>query len=73
MRERLTKRVGDKVYINTDTIPRNYCDGDFGFQWCRYAKSCPSVRERTCPVLRVLDKLAEYEDKDEKGGGNNDD
>ena len=62
MSVRLTKRVGTKVYFNTDTIPRDDCCGEFGFTWCKYAKRCPSVANRKCPVLRVLDKLADYED-----------
>ena len=71
MSARLTKRVGSKVYINVDTIPRKTCPGEFGFSWCQYAKGCPSVRNRKCPVLRVLDKLAEYEDAEEKDGADN--
>ena len=66
MKDRLTKRVGKKVYINTDTILREDCVGEFAFQYCQYAKGCPSVRNRKCPVLRVLDRLAEYEDEAEK-------
>ena len=61
------------MFINTETIPRAVCPGDIGFQWCQYAKGCPSVRNRKCPVLMVLDKLADYEDADErKDGADND-
>lgn len=69
MSGRLTKRVGVNVFFNTDTIPRDNCTGEYGFQWCKYAKSCPSVRNRKCPILRVLDKLADYEDADERKDG----
>ena len=64
-KQRLTKRSGGKVYINTDAIHRTDCCGEFGFRFCQYAVSCPNVVNRKCPVLRVLDKLADYEDREE--------
>ena len=71
MSERLTRRKGTNVYINEDTIPRDDCYGDFGFRWCQYAGSCPSIPNRKCPILMVLDKLAKYEDAAEKDGADN--
>ena len=65
MKERLTKRAGNKVYINADAIQRKDCIGEFGFHYCQYSTECPSVISRKCPILRVLDRLAEYEDKEE--------
>ena len=68
MGKRLTKRKGRFVYINEDAIPRDDCYGEFGFSWCQHARTCPSVSTRKCPILRVLDKLAEYEDEEERKG-----
>lgn len=65
MRDRLTKRVGKKVYINDDVIHRSDCEGEFAFHFCKYTENCSSFTNRKCPVLRVLDKLADYEDKEE--------
>lgn len=64
--ERLTKRSGNFVFINTDVLPRTNCKGEYGFKFCQYSNSCPSIVNRKCPVLKIIDKLAEYEDKAEK-------
>ena len=66
-RDRLTKRQGTYVYINKDTIPRKDCEGKMGFHFCQYERKCRSIVQRKCPVLRVLDKLAYYEDLEEQG------
>ena len=66
-RDRLTKRHCDKVYINKETIPREDCEGRFGFHFCQYGYKCRSLVERKCPVLRIFDKLAYYEDLEEQG------
>lgn len=71
MIERLTRRKGKSVFIETETIKRENCPAEFGFNFCQYAKNCPSIKNRKCPVLQVLDRLAEYEDEaelKEKGG-----
>ncbi len=71
MRDRLTKRKGGNVYLNSDVLPRSDCKGEFGFMFCQKANECENVKNRKCPVLKVLDRLAEYEDKAEqalKGG-----
>ena len=64
---RLTKRKENKVYINEEAIPRNNCRGRIGFTFCRYSTSCESNANRECPVLKMLDKLAYYEDLEEQG------
>lgn len=68
MKERLTKRKGSFVFINTDVIPRSNCKGAYGFKPCQFMATCSSVANRKCPILMILDRLAEYEDKEEKGG-----
>lgn len=70
MKDRLTKRKGNHVYINTETIPRDNCYGEYGFHFCQYSHTCPNIADRKCPMLMVLDRLAEYEDEAEKGGVN---
>lgn len=67
--QRLTKRVGTRTYVNTDVIPREECNGEYGFTFCKYVKTCPNIVTRTCPVLKLLDKLADYEDKEEANNG----
>lgn len=64
MKKRMTKRKGNHVYINTEVIPRKWCKGESGFMMCQYQNNCSSVAERTCPFLMVLDKLADYEDRE---------
>lgn len=64
-KQRLTKRRGNEVYINTDAIKRTDCCGEFGFRFCQYAVDCPNTTNRKCPILRVFDKLSDYEDKEE--------
>ena len=66
-RKRLTIRKGNKTYINSDTIPRKNCEGKYGFHFCKNATKCRSIVDRKCPVLRILDKLAYYEDLEEQG------
>lgn len=63
--ERLTKRKGTFVFINTETIPRSNCKGEFGFKFCKYSDSCPNLANRKCPILMILDRLAKYEDEAE--------
>lgn len=64
---RLTKRKGINTYINEDTIPRTQCLGELGVRYCEKSWNCPQVPTRKCPVLRVVDKLADLEDKIENG------
>lgn len=64
---RLTKRNGSGVYINAEALPRDTCKGEFGFQFCQYASNCPQIAQRKCPVLKILDKLAYYEDLEAEG------
>lgn len=60
---RLTERDGDKVWFAQGRprgflCPRDFCDNAYG---------CDKVKDRTCPYLRLLDKLAAYEDAEEQG------
>ena len=60
---RLTERDGDKVWFAHGRprgflCPREVCDNAYG---------CDKVKDRTCPYLRLLDKLAAYEDAEEQG------
>ena len=64
---RLTKRQENKVFINEEAIPRKNCRGRIGFHFCRYGASCENIFNRKCPVLKMLDKLAYYEDLEEQG------
>ena len=55
---RLTERDGNKVWFAHGRprgflCPRDFCDNAYG---------CDKVKDRTCPYLRLLDKLAAYED-----------
>lgn len=31
-------------------------------KYCDYSFACESVQDRTCPYLKMIDRLAEYED-----------
>ena len=60
---RVTKRKGDRVYINTDIIPSACTQPSF----CE-KKSCVCAGEKdSCPYLVILYRLAELEDKIESG------
>lgn len=63
---RLTKRVHNKVFFNEAVINREDCEGDYGFRFCELAYKCKSAKNRKCPVLRCLDRLAYFEDLKEK-------
>ena len=60
---RLTKRDGHKVWFAHGRprgflCPQNFCDNAYG---------CDKVKDRVCPYLQLLDKLAAYEDAEEQG------
>lgn len=66
--DRLTKRAGKKVYLKENLISKKECaQREFGIDFCQKGSKCDSLRDRKCPVLRVLDKLAYYEDLEEQG------
>lgn len=59
--ERLTKRQGRKTYLTDDAC--NLC----GYAEKRSSTfceniGCASAKDRTCPYLQVIDRLAAYED-----------
>ncbi len=62
---RLTTRKGCHVYINTKAIPRENCKGEYGFMPCQFMITCERVKDRSCPIFMLLDKLADYEDNEE--------
>ena len=62
---RLTKRKGKFVFINTEAIPRSSCKGEYGFIPCQFMRNCSNVATRQCPILKILDRLADFEDKEE--------
>ena len=63
--DRLTARNAGKVFINPDVKKISGCMMDPKTHFCINASECESVRDRTCPFLMVLDKLASIEDKEE--------
>ena len=65
MGERITKRHGKKVFINEEVFPRENCRAPFGTPFCKYAETCPKIKTRECHLLRMIDKLADYEDREE--------
>ena len=61
--DRLTKRDGANVWF-AQSRPRGFlCPSEF----CSSARICQKVKDRTCPYLSLLDKLAAYEDAEEQG------
>ena len=55
--ERLTKRDGNFVTFGKKT--RGFlCSTEY----CKSAFKCPNVSDRTCPYLKMIDRLAAYED-----------
>lgn len=55
--ERLTKREGN--FVTVGKKPRGFlCSTEY----CKSAFECPNVLDRTCPYLKMLDRLAAYED-----------
>lgn len=60
---RLTQKDGNKVWF-AHGRPRGFlCPQDF----CDNAYWCEKVKDRTCPYLQLLDKLAALEDAEEQG------
>lgn len=55
--DRLTKRDDGGVYF-AGTAPEALCSGSF----CEYGGPCTYRADRSCPILRMVDRLAEYED-----------
>lgn len=60
---RLTKRDGHEVWFAHGRprgflCPQKFCDNAYG---------CDKVKDRVCPYLQLLDKLAAYEDAEEQG------
>lgn len=55
--ERLTKRDGN--FVTFGQKPRGFlCSTEY----CESAFECPNVLDRTCPYLKMIDRLAAYED-----------
>ena len=55
--ERLTKRDGN--FVTFGQKPRGFlCSTEY----CKSAFECPNVSDRTCPYLKMIDRLAAYED-----------
>lgn len=55
--ERLTKRDGN--FVTVGKKPRGFlCSTEY----CKSAFECPNVSDRTCPYLKMIDRLAAYED-----------
>lgn len=55
--ERLTKRARGFTTL-TAGPPEDACRIEF----CEHASVCKYVADRTCPYLRLIDRLADYED-----------
>jgi hypothetical protein len=64
MRVRLTKRKGKKVFIREKIIPKGCAAYIEKQDFCRKAKNCEHIKDRTCPYLAIADRLAEYEDRE---------
>lgn len=65
--KRFTRRIGKNVFVETNTIPRTDCLGEYGVLMCPNVKKCENVSNRKCPTLQMFDRLAELEDKIEIG------
>ena len=55
--ERLTKRDGN--FVTVGKKPRGFLGST---EYCKSAFKCPNVSDRTCPYLKMIDRLAAYED-----------
>lgn len=55
--ERLTKRDGNFV-----TVGKKQRGFLCSTEYCKSALKCPNVSDRTCPYLKMIDRLAAYED-----------
>ena len=55
--ERLTKRDGN--FVTVGKKPRGFLRST---EYCKSAFECPNVSDRTCPYLKMIDRLAAYED-----------
>lgn len=60
--DRVTHRKGNKVFINRNVKIMTGCMLDADAQFCTNASECDKIKNRSCPLLVVLDKLAAYED-----------
>lgn len=60
---RLTKREGNKVFLNSKIAPADCSKPKF----CNNKGCVHNGNKRDCPMLRVIDKLADFEDKIDAG------
>ncbi len=57
--ERLTQRGKGNDHVYFTSKPKGFlCHENF----CSYAYKCKKIRDRKCPYLAVMDRLADYED-----------
>ncbi len=57
--DRITVRIGKRTYLGEHApLDCKYPSATF----CRYAKKCKHIKDRSCQVLYGADRLAEYED-----------
>lgn len=58
---RLTQRLGNKTFFSEDACFMCAYSENYHGKFCENI-GCESAEDRTCPYLRVIDRLAEYED-----------
>lgn len=57
--ERLTQRGKENNHVYFTRRPKGFlCGEDF----CSYSYKCDKIKDRSCPYLEVMDRLAAYED-----------
>lgn len=57
--ERLTQRSEENGYVYFTSKPKGFlCHENF----CSYAYKCEKIKDRKCPYLATMDRLADYED-----------
>lgn len=57
--ERLTQRSEENGYVYFTSKPKGFlCHENF----CSYAYKCEKIKDRKCPYLATMDRLAAYED-----------